>query len=81
MRKDKTKCCKQGEGLEERKQHRVGLNGGEGVGFKSCDLYRKLPEGWLSQENFMIQVITIKHLFLSLTTYLYFTQFVMLVEI
>lgn len=59
MRKDKTKCCKQGEGLEERKQHRVGLNGGEGVGFKNCDLYRNTPAGWLSQENFMIQMITV----------------------
>ena len=59
MRKDKTKCCKQGERLEERKQHRVGLNGGEGVGFKNCDLYRNTPAGWLSQENFMSQVITV----------------------
>ena len=59
MRQDKTKCCKQGERLEERKQHRVGLNGGEGVGFKNCDLYRNTPAGWLSQENFMSQVITV----------------------
>lgn len=38
----------------------MGLNGGEGLGLKNCDLHRNTPEGWLSQENLMIQVITIK---------------------